>query len=116
MNGLDSVNDVDMDKVATWSDEPTKGAVKTMSEFHTAIARAHATGMNEIEATVGVLKNLTAGQYNEKKGLVIHQNVFVFEAGRKDEVKKRLGMKMEQKLFGHSTQEIRNIDRNGEAV
>jgi hypothetical protein len=104
--GLLEEADIDVNDIDGNSEEyhePQRVEVaRTLNEFHSMISICIVNGEKEMLASANVLKSLLKHNYDPKAGHMIYQDVFVYEEGRKAEVQKKLGLTLEEKLFGHS--------------
>lgn len=78
---------------------PKSGVVATVAELQGAVIRAKSMGQKSLVVTKDVLQFLLSGQYDEKTGFMIFQDVFLIEDGKTELVAKRLNMTMEEIVF-----------------
>lgn len=101
--GLEKVNDVDLSKPPIMAIPDGVEVARTPIDLQNMIMRARLTGSDSIQCSEDMAKYILKHTYKPEIGFFIYQDVFVFEEGREIEVRRKMGMKMDDILFGHST-------------
>lgn len=104
----ESIDDINLDSEPEFNPQMVD-VVRTLSEFQNTIAYCKMNGIKEIQATPGILKYFLKQNYDPKAGVMIFQDVFVYEEGRMEEAKSKMERPMEEILFGHSKVELNKI-------
>lgn len=101
INQTVKVDNISKTKAPNFKAEKVEVA-QNLNQFQNMMGYCRMNGLKEMEVSPDILRYFLKEKYDPNSGFMIYENIFLFESGRTDEVKTRLNMKMEEKLFGKS--------------